>query len=579
MIIKICAMIIKAVRFRTTSSLNKLISHLQNGDDNDAVEFLRGTATDIADMHRDALTKRSKYSIRHWIIAPREATSRIQMREVLTMIAEEFGFNPERAVIIEHRKPRATAEAHSAHWHVLVGEIDPASGKVLKCSFDRIIHELIARWSEYKFGHRFISGAHTKAVVAGLRERGAIEVAESIDAQLGGVERPPREAFTNAQHQAAKRVGNDVPAIRQAVQHALATASKRTELEATLAASELKVMPGEKPSTWIVTDMGGQFIGSLARLAGRKKTEINNIMKVVDDEPANDKPDNRTSDSRRSESHPQPASTVKQSADARSRHADPDTGENPGSSRKRVEPDRTAKPETELPDAVISSPIGWLTRLNSYKGQLSLLMGKVNVLAMTPEERIAVSLWEIEEQARADLNRRIPDLKASEKTTRMRGEVADLETSVGKKWDILFDAERRLAKAPRPRWWHYLLGISFIFERQQRQCMSAVQQASEVLQTCNRDLEALKTKLVRQEFQDKQKHANLVRDIAQRKQAAGPLLEQVAAATGIIRVHPAMAFCGLKFILTHARLRVDELKRIKAKAENDLDNGGFGYGL
>ncbi len=573
----ICTMIIKAIRFRTTSSVTRLISHLRNGDDNDNVEFLSGTTTDIADMHQDALTKRSTYSIRHWIIAPHEATSRRQMREVLQMIAGEFGFNPERAVIIEHQKPRAASDAYSTHWHVLVGEIDPASGKVLRCSFDRVIHELVARWSEHKFGHRFIPGAHTKAVVAGLRKRGAIDVAQSVDAQLGGAEPCSREAFTNAQHQAAKRVGNDVTATRQVVKHAFAKVSNRAELEAAMTASGLQIMAGEKPCTWIVTDTDGRFIGSLGRFAGKKKSEIDNIMKVVDDEPTNDRPDNRTSNSRRSESHPQPASTVKQSADVRSRQADSDSGENPGSSRKRVEPDRTAKPETGSPDADTSSPIGWLTRLNSYTDQLSLLMGKVNVLAMTPEERIAVSLWEIEEQARADLNRRIPDFKVSEKTTGIRGEVADLETSAGKKWDILFDAERRLAKAPRARWWHYLLGIAFISERQQRQFKSAVQQASDALQTCNRELEALKKSLTRQEFQEKQKHANLVRDIAQRKQAAGPVLEQVAAATEIIRVHPAMAFCGLDFILARARDRINEEKRKEVNIAKHLDNNEFGF--
>lgn len=573
----ICAMIIKAIRFRTTSSVKRLISHLQNGDDNDVVEFLSGTAADIADMHRDALTKRGTYSIRHWIIAPHEATTRAQMREVVKMIAKEFDFDPARAVIVEHMKPRATADAHNVHWHVLVGEVDPVTRKSLRCSFDRVVHEIIARWSEFRFGHRFTQGAHTKLVVAGLLQRGAVDAARSVETQLAGLDPTSGEAFTNAQHQAAKRVGNDVSAIRQVVKHAFANVSNRAELEAAMAASELQIMAGEKPCTWIVTDKDGRFIGSLGRLAGKKKSEIDKIMKVVDDEPTNGKPDNRTSNSRRSESHPQPTSTVKQSADARSRHADSDSGENPGSSRKRVEPDRTAKPETGSPDADTSSPIGWLTRLNSYRDQLSLLMGKANVLAMTPEERIAVSLWEMEEQARADLNRRIPDFKVSEKTTGIRGEVADLETSAGKKWNILFDAERRLAKAPRPRWWHYLLGIAFIFERQQRRCVSAVQQASEVFHSCNRDLEALKKKLVRQEFQDKQEHANLVREIAQRKQAAGLLLEQVSAATEIIRVHPAMAFCGLNFLLARASARIDEERRKEPKTVMTLDNDGLSY--
>lgn len=574
----ICHMIIKAIRFLTKSSVNRLISHLQNGDENEVVTFVSGTAMDITDMHLDALAKRSTYSIRHWIIAPHEVTSCAQMHEVVAMIAEEFSFDPRRAVIVEHRKPRVTTDAYNAHWHVLVGEIDPVTRKVLRCSFDRIIHELIARWSEFKFGHRFVLGAHTKSVIAGLRKRGAADAARSVEAQLGGAEPPSGEAFTHAQHQARKRAGVDLPAVRQAVKCAMATATSKAELEAKLAASSLLVMAGEKPDTWIVTDMNGQFIGSLTRLAGNKKFEINKIMKGADDEPANGKSDNRTSDFSRSTSHSQLAAAAKQPTNARPRSAYSDTSQNLRRTRKPIESDRTPKPETGSFQTVNHSAVSLFAGLDKYRDQLALLMGKANMLALPPEERVAASLWEIEEQARVDLNRRIPVFEAYQKTARLRGEVEDLEKSAAKRWDILFDAELRLAKAARPRWWHYVLGISFILERQRRQLTSAVQQASNALGTCNHELETLKTKLVRQEFQDKQKHANLVREIAQRKQAAGPLLENVAAAQEIIRVHPAMAFCGLNFILNHARSRIDELKRIEAKAEKDLDNGGFGYG-
>ncbi|MBY5368623.1 hypothetical protein HFO91_18445 [Rhizobium leguminosarum] len=57
--------------------------HLQNGGDNDAVLFVSGTALDIRDMHRDAVTVGSKYAVRHWIVAPHEVTSREQMAEAL----------------------------------------------------------------------------------------------------------------------------------------------------------------------------------------------------------------------------------------------------------------------------------------------------------------------------------------------------------------------------------------------------------------------------------------------------------------------------------------------------------------
>ncbi len=208
-----------------------------------------------------------------------------------------------------------------------------------------------------------------------------------------------------------------------------------------------------------------------------------------------------------------------------------------------------------------------------------MLLGKANMLAMASEERIVANLWEMEEQARFDFNRTVPVFAYSEKTTRLRTEVAAIEKSVAKKWDTLFVAEQRLGKARRPRWWHYLLGIAFVVERQQRQLGSAVQQASDELRNCNSDLEKVKSKLVRQEVHDKEQHSALVQDIAKRKEAAGPVLNQVAAANEIIRQHPSMALCGLDFILAQARDRVRDQRRLKdKKVENDLDIGRFGYG-
>ncbi|WP_141720072.1 hypothetical protein [Rhizobium sp. YK2] len=572
-------MIIKAIRFRTRSSVSRLINHLKNGIDNDAVAFLSGTAADITDMHSDALAKRATYSIRHWIVSPNEATTRDQMREVVMMLAQEFDFEASRAVIIEHAKPRAAADAYNVHWHLLVGEVDPVTRKALRCSFDRIKHELVARWAEYKFGHRFIVGAHTKAVVAGLRKRGAIDVAQSLDAKLGEAEPPPGEAFTHAQHQAKKRVGIDLPAVRQAVKQAVSSARTRAELEASLAASSLLVAAGDRSNTWVVIDEHGQFIGSLARLSGIKKTEIDNIMGIASDEPADNNPNNRTSNPGRGASHSQPTATSRRPANARSRNARSDTGENPGGTGKCIEPARGPASETGLPQAVAPNPVGWFAGLERHKDKLSLLLGKANMLAMSSEERIAANLWEMEEQARFDFNRTVPVFAYSETTARLRTEVADIEKSVAKKWDTLFVAERRLGKAKRPRWWHYLLGIAFILERQQRHLASAVQQASDELKNCSADLEAMNSKLVRQELHDKERHSALVQDVAKRKEASGPVLKQLAAANEIIRQNPQMALCGLNFILAQARARVRDQQRVEEKKiENDFDTRRFGYG-
>lgn len=573
----ICDMIIKAIRYRSRSNVGRLIGHLQNGNDNEAISFLLGTPADIADMHVDATRKNSKYSIRHWIISPHEATTRGQMREVVAMIAKEFGFEVERAVIVEHRKRRATADAFDAHWHVLVGELHPVSGKVLRCSFDRVLHELVARFSEYKFGHKFVQGKHTKSVIAGLRQRGAKDAASSLEAELGDKQRPSDEAFTHNQHQAQKRAGIDISVIKQAVKKAMATATTRAELTDLLSQSSLLALPGDKPGTWIVADQDGEFIGSLARLSGARKSEINKIMGEAKDEQASTTDHNRTGDPDRNASYSKPTGAENRRTSSKPGTTGSDTGQDTTKPRTTAERDRAPQSEARPTQTSNRNTISWLQKLDGYRDHLSTLLGKANLLAMSPDERLIAYLWEMEEQARADLNRQIPIFEYSEATDHLRAEVANLENNISDKWNRHFTLERRLGKIKKPRWWHYLLGVAFVFERQQRRLVSAVQHASNELEICRSDLESVKSKLLRQESIDKQQHATLVESISSRRRAAGPMLEQVVAANEIIRLHPSLAFCGLSFILARARAQVDERKRIEAAAEKNLDNGYGGY--
>lgn len=270
--------IIKSLRFRSKSGIGRIIRHLQNGDENERVAFLRGTPADIRDMQCDAMARSATYSVRHWIIAPHEATTRPQMRHVLEMLAVEFEFDAGRAVVVEHCKKRSVPDATDIHWHVLVGEVDPATGHVLRSSFDRVIHELVARVSEYKFGHAFVQGKHTQTVIRGLRKRKLNCIADSLEMFVGAETTVPTEAFTHAQHQEKKRLGLDLPALRQAVKTATDTATTGADLVEELAASGMMVMVGEKPNTWIVRDNQNNLIGALHRLASKRKSEINQLL-------------------------------------------------------------------------------------------------------------------------------------------------------------------------------------------------------------------------------------------------------------------------------------------------------------
>lgn len=270
--------IIKALRIRTTSGIGRIINHLQNADQNEQVSFLRGTPADVKDMHRDAMATGAAFSVRHWIVAPHEPTTRSQMRQVLEMLASEFAFEAGRAVVVEHRKKRSVADAFDVHWHVLVGEVDPATGRVLRSSFDRLIHELVARVSEHRFGHAFVLGKHTKAVIKGLRKRNLACIADKLETLAGAATILPAEAFSHAQHQEKKRLGLDLPALRQIVKSAVNSATSRIDLIGKLEAAGMTLMPGDKPNTWIVRDHRGHLIGALHRLASKRKYEIDQLM-------------------------------------------------------------------------------------------------------------------------------------------------------------------------------------------------------------------------------------------------------------------------------------------------------------
>lgn len=270
--------IIKALRIRTTYGIGRIINHLQNADQNEQVSFLRGTPADVKDMHRDAVARGTAFSVRHWIVAPHEPTTRPQMRQVLEMLASEFGFEAGRAVVVEHRKKRSAADAFDVHWHVLVGEVDPATGRVLRSSFDRVIHELVARVSEHRFGHAFVHGKHSKAVIKGLRKRKLACIADKLETLVGAAITLPGEAFSHAQHQEKKRLGLDLPALRQIVKSAANSATSRTDLTGKLAAAGITLMLGDKPNTWIVRNHEGHLIGALHRLASKRKDEIDQLM-------------------------------------------------------------------------------------------------------------------------------------------------------------------------------------------------------------------------------------------------------------------------------------------------------------
>ena len=152
-------------------------------------------------MVRDAAAAGKKYAFRHYKLAAFEDTTREQALEIAAAIAQEFGFDLGRGILIEHEKERVGGEACGQHWHLLVPEWDPVRHRVLDASWMRPRQEKLSRLAEIRLGHSPVVGRWNAAVERRLGEEGRGHDADRV-APLADVPRP-QSAYTAVRHQAA----------------------------------------------------------------------------------------------------------------------------------------------------------------------------------------------------------------------------------------------------------------------------------------------------------------------------------------------------------------------------------------
>ncbi|MDW5315084.1 hypothetical protein [Rhizobium sp. PL01] len=496
-------MIVKGIRLRSSSGVGRTVRHLQNGDDNDAVHFVNGTPEDIRDMHRDAISAGSKYAVRHWIIAPHRLTTREQMGAVLGHLAKEFAFDPGRAVVVEHQKRRVTADATDIHWHVLVGEVDPATGRILATSYDRIKHELIARIAEFSFGHTFVPGKHTDTVVKGLRKRNLHHIANRLEQFLDTSAPVPAEPFTHSQHQETKRKGHDLPALRRVVSLAVSEASTPDDMHRRLAKVGLKVVAGQKPETWIVVEKdAGALIGALHRLAGLRKSEINLFM-------------DRTVQPERQDKR----------------------GATQVASRRQGLPAQDREPGTHEQDFEPAAVV----------------------------QGVAAKLAELEQYASRALNRTIPDFKPTTEMRQANGASRAARDDLSREVIRRSDLQRQIADIPPLRWWSKFTGSAARRRQKKKELENVLDALEREIRRKEMAVSVCRRKEVLEEKAAKESHVATVTDIVQKQKGARSMLAVLEEARLIMEERPDMVLRGLDFVLSTANARVQRSERVEDK--------------
>ena len=276
-------MIIQSARLGVAVDLAALVRHVFAGPANEAITVLHGAAEDLGVMRRDAAAAGRKYALRHFKISPEAATSPAEAARVMRDLAGEFGFAPERCVVVEHRKKRAGGSGHEKHWHLLVPEWDPVRRRVLDSHWMRPRQEKIARLAELRLGHAPVTGRWNAAVARALEQEGRPVEAAKVAGLADGPR--PRAAYGARRHQVAARRGVSLPEARLLVKAAWERSDDAVAFAAALAPSGLTLRPGDKAGTWLVEAAGEGngpvLVGALHRLLRQPKRTVEARMRAV----------------------------------------------------------------------------------------------------------------------------------------------------------------------------------------------------------------------------------------------------------------------------------------------------------
>ena len=113
-------MIIKQTRVKVGGA-QKLVAHITNTAQNDAVMILKGHLGIPADGDLIAQMYNRTYGNRHVIISPQESLTRIELDFVLTLIFKELNVSDvshTAHLLIQHNKIRHDHKTHAPHFHL-----------------------------------------------------------------------------------------------------------------------------------------------------------------------------------------------------------------------------------------------------------------------------------------------------------------------------------------------------------------------------------------------------------------------------------------------------------------------------
>lgn len=242
-------MIVQATRIARKSGYQNLERHLlDKHEENERIKILAGDRDVFADAQALADAKGCKYSVRHLSISPDVDMSPSQLSDFIRSVDVEFGIGDlrPRLVVLHEKHGRV-------HFHLAIGEIDPATNRVLDSRHDYARLERLAREYEAANGEKVQMSRAERAI-------------EKI------------EGFSSKARHKAERIS---PAFDR-TRLKLAFASGASELQMEMKRQGLAVADGDKG--FILVTIDGQFVAAAHRATGLKKDEFKKIWEAYQNE-------------------------------------------------------------------------------------------------------------------------------------------------------------------------------------------------------------------------------------------------------------------------------------------------------
>jgi len=267
-------MILKSNPIRTASGSGAIFHHLvEKTDENEHILLWKGTRQDVDDCMADAAAFHRVNAVQHFQISSKEKLTDEQFADCITMLAREFGFQASDVCLaVIHTKTRHDGLADNRHCQFLVRTTHAETGKVLDVSHRYERQEKVARLFELKHGLELTKGRHNVAVYHAVPE-------EFRDRLKGLCEGPlPNSCLSDPQSKLSQRQGASPFDIKYEVRELFSRSQSWQAFEQTLTDRGWSLEAGQKkPDVLILKDENGVFVGSLSRLLGLKKAELQQL--------------------------------------------------------------------------------------------------------------------------------------------------------------------------------------------------------------------------------------------------------------------------------------------------------------